>query len=111
MDFTRPIYWHEGMLLRPQHFQQQDRYHETLRHNLLSFSNPWYWGIVDLKINGKKVLSNFDLYNNPDVITEEVSLGRCQLKKGANKIEVLIVGANPDAIKSYMFGIDYLLIK
>ncbi|MBU2546857.1 MAG: type VI secretion system baseplate subunit TssK [Proteobacteria bacterium] len=51
MDFTRPIYWHEGMLLRPQHFQQQDRYHETLVHHLLTRVNPFYWGVVDLGVN------------------------------------------------------------
>ena len=69
------------------------------------------YGIINLKINSKKVLSSFDLYNNPDVITEEISIGECDLKKGANEMEVVIVGANPDAIKSYMFGVDYLLIK
>ena len=25
---TLNVVWHEGMLLRPQHFQGQDRYHE-----------------------------------------------------------------------------------
>ena len=69
------------------------------------------YGIIDLKINDKLVLSKYDLYNNPDVITEEILLGECDLIKGANKLEAIIVGANPEAIKSYMFGLDYLLIK
>jgi len=51
MDFSRPIYWHEGMLLQPQHFQQQDRYHESLVHQLCRRINPYYWGVVQLEIN------------------------------------------------------------
>ena len=51
MEFYRPIYWHEGMLLRPQHFQQQDRYHESLLHHLLVQANPYYWGISELRVN------------------------------------------------------------
>ena len=50
------------------------------------------------------------MYNTPDVITEEIPLGECDLKKGANKLEVTVVGTNPEAVKSYMFGLDYLLI-
>ncbi|MFH1138314.1 MAG: type VI secretion system baseplate subunit TssK [Pseudomonadota bacterium] len=51
MDFLRPIYWREGMLLRPQHFQLQDRFHEALVHYLFSLHQKYYWGIDSLEIN------------------------------------------------------------
>ena len=51
MDFSRPVFWHEGMLLRPQHFQQQDRHQEALLHSITSRTSPCYWGVLDLRIN------------------------------------------------------------
>ena len=68
------------------------------------------YGIVDVSINGAKILSDFDLYNT-NVITEEVDLGQCDLKAGKNKLEIIITGSNSKAVKSFMFGLDYLLIK
>jgi hypothetical protein len=68
------------------------------------------YGIIDAKINGVEVLKGCDLYNK-DVVTVEMDLGECDLKAGANELEVVITGANDKAIKSYMFGLDYLTIK
>ena len=51
MDSFRPVFWHEGMFLRPQHFQQQDAYFESRFHHLISLINPYAWGIVDLVVN------------------------------------------------------------
>ena len=51
MEFLRPIFWREGMLLRPQHFQLQDRFHETLVNYLSAIGNKNYWGVDSLEIN------------------------------------------------------------
>ena len=48
MERLAKVAWSEGMLLRPQHFQQQDRflYHTACqRHNLL---NPHGYGVREL---------------------------------------------------------------
>lgn len=43
------IQWSEGMMLSPQHFQQNDRYwHAQLRHRLESVT-PHYWGVKQLR--------------------------------------------------------------
>jgi len=44
---TRPakILWSEGLFLRPQHFQQQDRYHEARLHAALAALQPFMWGV------------------------------------------------------------------
>jgi type VI secretion system protein ImpJ len=58
MESLRPIFWGQGMFLQPQHFQQQDSYHETrLRHNL-HLLHPFCWGIKSLEIN-ETALRNF----------------------------------------------------
>lgn len=46
----RPLFWHQGLFLQPQHFQLQDRYIQSLTVPLQSFLQPHFWGIGSLKI-------------------------------------------------------------
>lgn len=51
MSFTNKVVWTEGMFLRPQHFQQQDRHVERLvRASLLSLQ-PLRWGFKSVEID------------------------------------------------------------
>jgi hypothetical protein len=69
------------------------------------------YGIHQLAINGRKAGEPMDFYN-PDVRpSREMELGVFDLKQGDNELSVTVVGANDKAIKSYMFGLDYLLLK
>ncbi len=45
------IVWHEGMMLSPQHFQQQDRRLEALLFHRLETAAPQSWGVVDLQFD------------------------------------------------------------
>ena len=66
------------------------------------------YGIVQLALDGEKLGGPIDLYN-PDVVpTGELDLGTRQLAAGDHVLSVEILGANPKADKSYMFGLDYL---
>jgi hypothetical protein len=67
------------------------------------------YGIVQLSIDGLPLGNSVDLYNTPDVITTGVLTfpGR-ELKQGSHKLEVKIVGSNPEAVKAFMFGLDYV---
>ena len=69
------------------------------------------YGIVQLSLDEKKLGDPIDLYNPEVVNTKPLSLGTCELTKGDHKLTVEITGANPKAQKSYMFGLDYLLLK
>ncbi len=51
MSWTSKIIWSEGMFLRPQHFQQNDRYLESLIENRCAPLRPYSWGIEELVIN------------------------------------------------------------
>ncbi len=42
------VVWYDGMFLRPQHFQQQDRYLETLVRDRAVHLQPYDWGILEL---------------------------------------------------------------
>jgi hypothetical protein len=69
------------------------------------------YGIHQLAVNGQKTGEPMDFYN-PDVRpSRELDLGTFDLKAGDNEFTATVVGANDQAIKSYMFGLDYLLLK
>ncbi|MEM7235778.1 MAG: type VI secretion system baseplate subunit TssK [Planctomycetota bacterium] len=48
---TLPIHWHEGLFLRPQHFQQQGRWTEDRGNYQTMLTSPYPWGIVDLQVD------------------------------------------------------------
>jgi type VI secretion system protein ImpJ len=48
---TNPIQWHDGMLLMPQHFQQMDVRMENMMTYSMSHAFPFFWGVVNLKID------------------------------------------------------------
>lgn len=64
MSWTSKIIWSEGMFLRPQHFQQNDRYFESLIENRCGPMRPYSWGIEELRIN-----------------QEALSLGKIEIEK------------------------------
>jgi type VI secretion system protein ImpJ len=51
MSWTNKVLWHEGMLLRPQHFQQQDRYVEALVRARVAGLRPHGWGLREWRID------------------------------------------------------------
>jgi len=70
------------------------------------------YGIVQFYLDDVKLGEPIDLFNKDKVaITEELSLGKVHLAPGAHVLTVEIVGANPEAIKMYMFGMDHLHVK
>jgi hypothetical protein len=69
------------------------------------------YGIVQLYLDGKKLGEPIDLYNDGVVATGVLNMGVHELDKGEHKLTVQITGANEKAVKSYMFGLDYLLLE
>ncbi len=51
MGADNKIVWSEGMFLRPQHFQQNDRYIERLVRERVAGITPFAWGVSELKIS------------------------------------------------------------
>jgi type VI secretion system protein ImpJ len=45
------VLWSEGLFLRPQHFQQQDRYHEARLNQTASALHPYSWGVRRMDID------------------------------------------------------------
>ena len=50
MSENNRIVWSEGLFLRPQHFQQQERHLESWIEGRTSALRPWSWGFTELEI-------------------------------------------------------------
>jgi hypothetical protein len=52
------------------------------------------------------------LYNNGVIPTDPpLAIGTYDMTAGEHQLTVEIVGANPQAIKGYMFGLDEVLLQ
>ena len=49
--YSRKVVWSEGMFLRPQHFQQQERYLEFFSHARALSAEPYFWGFRELLLD------------------------------------------------------------
>lgn len=91
--------WYEGMLLSPQHFQQNNQYLEQLMVHQVQRSSPFFYGCLALKIDvsmlsEKKVFINHVhavmtdgtvvYFNDSDKSSEQQSLLMCDLSKIAD---------------------------
>jgi type VI secretion system protein ImpJ len=60
MADLKPVRWREGLFLRPQHFQQQDRYWAACDQLKAKAYHHFEWGLVDVELN-EDALNNFTL--------------------------------------------------
>ncbi|WP_341889540.1 type VI secretion system baseplate subunit TssK [Variovorax sp. YR752] len=66
MSWYNKVAWSEGLFLRPQLFQQQERYLEHLAHKRAASLTPFYWG-----------------FNHYSIDAESLSLGKLVLASAA----------------------------
>jgi hypothetical protein len=69
------------------------------------------YGIVQLSLDGRKLGSPLDLYNPQVIPTGALDLGVHELKKGGHRLTLEITGANAQAIKRHMAGLDYVKLE
>jgi type VI secretion system protein ImpJ len=50
MDIQRPLFWHQGLFLQPQHFQLFDRSFQSLLRPVHNFIEPHFWGLGEIEI-------------------------------------------------------------
>ncbi|MCC6494030.1 MAG: DUF2961 domain-containing protein [Pirellulales bacterium] len=67
------------------------------------------YAIVEVSVNDGPA-KKFDRFNE-GVAHDLVELGTFDLAKGANRLNVKIVGENPKAVHRRMFGLDYLKVE
>jgi type VI secretion system protein ImpJ len=50
MNVQKPLFWHQGLFLQPQHFQLLDRTYQGLLTPYQQFLEPHFWGVGNMEI-------------------------------------------------------------
>lgn len=50
MDIQKPLFWHQGLFLQPQHFQLLDLSFQSLLTPFHQFMKPHFWGIGEFEV-------------------------------------------------------------
>lgn len=60
MSALRPIFWHQGLFLQPQHFQYNDLLLQQNQAELWSLMTPYPWGVIHVEVD-EAALATFQL--------------------------------------------------
>jgi type VI secretion system protein ImpJ len=58
MSYSAKLLWGEGLFLRPQHFQQQDAYHEARLFESIRAIQPFNWGLRSIRFDADALANN-----------------------------------------------------
>ena len=76
MSWTSRIVWQEGMFLRAQHFQQQDRWIEQSLKTRVAALGPYWWGVSELEIDRDALaIGRFALHTAVGAFPDGTSFG------------------------------------
>ena len=75
---------------------------------LAQFTKAADYGIVQPYLDGEKLGEPIDLFNKGVIPSGVMDFGVHKLTAGTHKLTLEITGANPEAVKSYMAGVDYV---
>jgi type VI secretion system protein ImpJ len=81
-----PVFWHEGMFLRPQHFQAADRYWTELHEVSQQIDHPYYYGLRTASLSEEAIANN----------QFQVNACRARMKDGT--VINLEIGQEPDRL-------------
>ncbi len=77
----------------------------------LSLTRARDYAIVQVELDGHPLGVPVDLYDTQVVTTGLLTFATPELKLGKHKLSFTIVGANPQAVKSYLFGLDFIRFR
>ena len=69
------------------------------------------YGIVQLYLDGKKLVTPIDLYDSSLTPTGALDMGVHQLSQGQNRLNFEVMVANEKGSKKYFFGLDYVKLE
>jgi len=70
------------------------------------------YGVVKFLLDGQPLSDKqTDLFGSRVSNTSQIVLGEKELTAGEHRFTVEITGASPEAVKAYMFGLDYIWLE
>ncbi len=68
MSTLKPIYWHQGLFLKPQHFQYMQAYQQQESLILKENLEPYFWGLSKVSIDKKELLNEVFVLRDLEVV-------------------------------------------
>ncbi|MGB3620217.1 MAG: type VI secretion system baseplate subunit TssK [Ketobacter sp.] len=81
MSYQKKVVWSEGMFLRPQHLQQQDRYVDAQFRDRNRLSSPFDWGIRKFQVDDQVLQQGAFAIVHCDGIMPDGTLFHCHSKE------------------------------
>ena len=78
---------------------------------IAAFLHDREMSIVQPSLNGEAFGDAIDFYRPDLTAPGPVSLGVHSFEQGSNRLTFVMTGANPDAEKNYIFGLDYIKLE
>ena len=50
MHNSKPVFWHQGLFLQPQHFQLSDQYQDSKLQPYQNYLQPHFWGVCEIEM-------------------------------------------------------------
>ena len=57
MNDSKPVFWHQGLFLQPQHFQLSEQYQRSLLQPFQAYMQPHFWGVCTLELQASSLSS------------------------------------------------------
>lgn len=83
---NRPVHWHEGMFLRPQHFQSADRYWDERMAACSRWGNAYDYGLRSIELS-REALANY-----------QVQVTACEARMRDGTLVSFAAGQAPDRV-------------
>jgi len=84
MTPEKPLFWHQGLFLQPQHFQHYDRYVRSIVSPAFQYILPYFWGTRNFEVNESALLNKVVEITDLDAVFEDntwIGLGKnCFIK-------------------------------
>ena len=68
MSSIKPIYWNQGLFLKPHHFQYLQAYQQQDNLTMQENSEPYFWGVSKLEIDRKELINKNILIRNLELV-------------------------------------------
>lgn len=98
--FHPPVHWHEGMFLRPQHFQAADRYWAETLHTTEQWDHEYNYGLRAVELSAEAIANH------------QVQLTMCQARLKDGTLVSLAPGEEPDRVdlKESITGLEGMMV-
>jgi len=71
VNFNKPLFWHQGLFLQPQHFQYESLHSAQLNMQYTQYANSYPWGVAQLQFDDSTLSNGIIDIKKLDVIFED----------------------------------------